>query len=396
MQSALESFVLEGMDFPYSALSIFATVAIPGRYLETKLGGITPLEALKWKIHGPLAPLQVQGQNVQWESRSAFVLPPWETRIKCVIETAEIAIQTHDGIELDAALADGAIQRTFTDGSGYAGLVGASAVDPTSTDWKQRHLGSLDQSNVYVAELSGIKMALEQLANRPNHPTKDKNPRRPSGQYVLKTIYNHVRAIRSRETPTGITLRWILAYVGVAGNETADEAAKLAALWGAGDSLEGAGAGSEKHFVWLASTAKRNTRKRIKERWKKQWEKEKTAKPTRCLIKALSRKALELYEGLSKPYASILIQMRSKRIGLGHFLYKIKERETGHCSYDQGSQTPRYILLQCPLYNGLRRTMLDKIARTDLGSTTEYDAIVSHPRAARYAAAMMHQTGLLG
>jgi hypothetical protein len=40
--------------------------------------------------------------------------------------------------------------------------------------------------------------------------------------------------------------------------------------------------------------------------------------------------------------------------------------------------------------------MLDKIARTDLGDTTEYDAIVSQPRAARYAAAMMHQTGLLG
>ncbi|KAJ5195631.1 uncharacterized protein N7498_009069 [Penicillium cinerascens] len=29
-------------------------------------------------------------------------------------------------------------------------------------------------------------------------------------------------------------------------------------------------------------------------------------------------------------------------------------------------------------------------------ATTEYDAIVSHPQAARYAAAMMHQTGLLG
>ncbi|KAJ5833779.1 hypothetical protein N7474_002090 [Penicillium riverlandense] len=40
--------------------------------------------------------------------------------------------------------------------------------------------------------------------------------------------------------------------------------------------------------------------------------------------------------------------------------------------------------------------MLDKFARTDLRSTTEYEAIVSYPRAARYAAAMMHQTGILG
>jgi hypothetical protein len=83
------------------------------------------------------------------------------------------------------------------------------------------------------------------------------------------------------------------------------------------------------------------------------------------------------------------------RIGLGQ-LYKIKERESDRCSSEQGSQTPRHILLQCPLYNDLRRIMLDKVARTDLGNTTEYDAILSHPRAARYAAAMMHQTGLLG
>ncbi|KAJ5128188.1 hypothetical protein N7448_008967 [Penicillium atrosanguineum] len=318
---------------------------------RTRLGGITPLEAMKWKKNGPLAPLK--GRDIQWESRTAFVLPP-----------------VGDTIELDAALADGAIQRIFTDGSGYAGLVGASAVNPMSTDWMQRHLGSLDQSNVYVAEFTGIEMALGQLVTRPTKEDKVRelvifsgsqaaikslqNPKRPSGQYVLKSIYNHVRAIRSRGAPISlsITLRWIPAHVDVLGNELADEAAKSAALWGAG---------AEKHFVRLASAAKRCVRQRIKERWKRQWEREKTAKPTERLIKAPSRKALEVYEGLSKP----------------------------------DSQTPRHILLQCPLYNDLRRTMLDKIARTDLGDTTDYDAIVSHPRAARYAAAMMPQTGLL-
>ena len=40
--------------------------------------------------------------------------------------------------------------------------------------------------------------------------------------------------------------------------------------------------------------------------------------------------------------------------------------------------------------------MPTKIARTDLASTTEYDAIVSHPKGARYVAVFMHQTGLLG
>lgn len=157
-----------------------------------------------------------------------------------------------------------------------------------------------------------------------------RNPKRPSGQYVLTRIYDHVRAIRSqRQTPISITIRWIPAHEGVPGNEAADGCAKAAALWGAGavgDATE-AGAGSEEHLIRLASAAKRSVRKRIRERWKKQWERERTARPTRRLIKAPNRKTLELY------------------IGLRHFLYKINETDSDRCGCDQGSQTPRHILL---------------------------------------------------
>jgi hypothetical protein len=34
--------------------------------------------------------------------------------------------------------------------------------------------------------------------------------------------------------------------------------------------------------------------------------------------------------------------------------------------------------MQCPLYADLRKTILDKIRMTDLGDSTDYDAIVSH------------------
>lgn len=41
--------------------------------------------------------------------------------------------------------------------------------------------------------------------------------------------------------------------------------------------------------------------------------------------------------------------------------------------------------------------MLDKIrARTDLGNSTDYDAMVSDSQATRYVAEFMLQTGLLG
>ena len=52
--------------------------------------------------------------------------------------------------------------------------------------------------------------------------------------------------------------------------------------------------------------------------------------------------------------------------------------------------------MQCPLYADLRKTFLDKVRATDLGNSTDYDAIISHSQATRYVAEFMLQTGLLG
>jgi hypothetical protein len=114
------------------------------------------------------------------------------------------------------------------------------------------------------------------------------------------------------------------------------------------------------------------------------------------LVKTPDKKVLRLFESLSKPYTSILIQMRSMRIALNHFLFKIKAVESDECYCGEGPQTPRHVLMQCPLYADLRKTFLDKIRSTDLGDSTDYDAIVTHSQATRYVAEFMLQTGLLG
>jgi hypothetical protein len=83
------------------------------------------------------------------------------------------------------------------------------------------------------------------------------------------------------------------------------------------------------------------------------------------------------------------------RIALNYFLYKIKAVESDKCYYSEGSQTPRHILIQCPLYANLRQTLLNKIRMTDLRDSTDYDAIISHSQATRYVAEFMLQIGLL-
>jgi ribonuclease HI len=124
-------------------------------------------------------------------------------------------------------------------------MVGASAVAPREGVFERRHLGTTDNSTVYVAELNGIDMALANLVNQQERPAKMvifsdsqaaiqavQNPKRSSGQFVLSAIYNHGRALRS-QTPKSDTIpveiRYPPAHVGVPGNETADVEAKLAA-----------------------------------------------------------------------------------------------------------------------------------------------------------------------
>jgi ribonuclease HI len=128
----------------------------------------------------------------------------------------------------------------YTDGSGFSGLIGAAVINLQEAVFDRKHLGTEDQSTVYAAELSGIEMALDRAIRdnkEPIIPTQAREvilfsdsqaaiqaiqtPQRPSGQYVLRLIYDHARTLRSRYS-TSITLLWIPAHVGVPGNEAAD------------------------------------------------------------------------------------------------------------------------------------------------------------------------------
>ncbi|KOS36290.1 hypothetical protein ACN38_g12979, partial [Penicillium nordicum] len=298
------------------------------RSQDAKRGGLSPLEALQKK--GQVLERQL---GVTWESRTAFVLAPWEPRIRCVIEDAETAIKSHDAIqskatyaEVEAAMAEIEPHLSsapapsplifFTDGSGYEEQIGAAAVAPHAKPpvFKRQHLGSSEQSTVYIAELSGIEMAIYHFSE--SHPQTPRelvifadsqaaiqavqNPKRPSGQYALHAIYTHIRAL----TPSlSVTIRWIPAHIGVSGNELADAAAKEAAKDRGADT----GAGSEVGFsgsgtcpkLRLATTAKRQVRAQIRAEWAKQWAREKTGKPNQRLVGVPNKRVLKLFEGLS-------------------------------------------------------------------------------------------------
>ncbi|GES64852.1 probable RNA-directed DNA polymerase from transposon X-element [Aspergillus terreus] len=109
------------------------------------------------------------------------------------------------------------------------------------------------------------------------------------------------------------------------------------------------------------------------------------------------KRNIALYKSLSKPHTLIIIQMRTMYIGLQHFLYKIKASDSDRCSCGEGSQTPRHVLLQCPLYREARGIMIEQLQAIKglRGKLSDYDSLVSNLQAIRYIAEFMHQTGLL-
>ncbi|OQD86897.1 hypothetical protein PENSOL_c083G04319 [Penicillium solitum] len=279
----------------------------------------------------------------------------------CFIENQEAALESHKNIYEDVACDNhGRTSMIFTDGSGFAGHIGASTARYYPEIMSQRqYLGTDSQSTVYATELSGIEIALAK--------TKTDNKGQAREVIIFSDSQAAIQAVQNPQRPSS---QWIPAHVGVDGNEFADREAKSAALLSTGMGAT-TGSGTGEPIIRLAAAAKRAR-----------------------LVQAPNKKTLRLYEGLSKPQYAILIQIRIIRIGLRHFLFKIKAAETDRCNCDEGSQTPKHILIQCPRYVVPRTKLWEQL--WDIGvNEMDYDKIVSNPQATRYVVNFMHRIGLL-
>ena len=92
-----------------------------------------------------------------------------------------------------------------------------------------------------------------------------------------------------------------------------------------------------------------------------------TERPSACRLK--------LHERLKKAESSALVQARTGRIGLAHFLNKaqVPGFESPACRCEQGSETAEHLLLHCPLESERRRWGRRSIL-SDLVSKPDYTA----------------------
>jgi ribonuclease HI len=222
-------------------------------------------------------------------------------------------------------------------------------------DYLQRsaYLGVETKQTVYAAELRGLAEGaqLARPVRRPYHTriifftdsqaaiSALRGGGRTSGQVYLIHALEGLERLSQLANPT-VEVRWIPAHARVPGNEVADQLARQAALRG----LDPAQSGAD---YLLASAAKSATRQRIMDKWLRQWRLlpvANTARPTKRLLPGSGWQSLRLYQNLTKLQSSALVQMRTMRIGLNHYLFKIKQVESDRCSCEEGSQTPKHVL----------------------------------------------------
>ena len=100
---------------------------------------------------------------------------------------------------------------------------------------------------------------------------------------------------------------------------------------------------------------------------------------------------LKLYKGLTKARCSILIQLRSGMTGLAAFLYwrKVPGYSSPTCECGNGAETPVHVLVHCPRYAEIRRSLM-RGGRVDTG------ALLGSPDGALQVSGWWLRQGILG
>ena len=88
----------------------------------------------------------------------------------------------------------------------------------------------------------------------------------------------------------------------------------------------------------------------------------------------------------------MLIQLRTGRIGLRHFLNKVKVPgyESGQCECDMGPKPPRHVLLHCPHESECRKAL-----KESQGGSLDFNRLLDTPRGAPIFSKWMIRSGMI-
>lgn len=258
--------------------------------------------------------------------------------------------------------------------------------------------------------LNTIPLASNQLTRRLTIFTDNQSaiqaistPSTQSGQQILRFIIGAID--RLREQDIDVELRWIPAHIGVEGNELADRAAKEATEWrkvkkrnGKSIEIDTSHTSSSPHLPLLRSAVKTYLKEKLFAEWEDDWHKKTRGHTLYKIAPQPSRKVLHLHDKLPKWISSLMVQMRTGKIGLRKFLYErnVPDIEDTECACGEGEETVRHVLTECSQFSELRKIMWADEVRKARFNWIDLRSILTTPAFLKKAAEFMQKTGLLG
>jgi ribonuclease HI len=205
-------------------------------------------------------------------------------------------------------------------------------------------LGTRDGFNVYIAELTAISMALEQLANICRNRSITilsstlsalqaiKRPKHQSGQQILSQIYKHTHKLRKEGNQ--IRAIWAPSHENTPLKLRAKESAK---------------AGTEENcLAHLQPGAKTTILSKALQDIQRHKIPDRIGKFTTDLDRALPGKHVKrIYDNLKRPEASILAQLRIGMARVNEYLHRIGAADTDKCSCGQATESIKHFLFRC-------------------------------------------------
>jgi len=103
---------------------------------------------------------------------------------------------------------------------------------------------------------------------------------------------------------------------------------------------------------------KRGIGRALRVRWKEKWEAAQRSR-AEAVPQPPSSKVLTLYQNLHKAESSLLVQLRTGKVGLKDFLHKIgvPDVTSAACACGHERETPEHVTIFCPLHQHAREQL---------------------------------------
>jgi hypothetical protein len=135
----------------------------------------------------------------------------------------------------------------------------------------------------------------------------------------------------------------------------------------------------------------------VNAQWEHNWRSSPHGRRVYELTPTPIKKVLRVHQGLHQALSTAIIQLRTGKIGLRHYLYQqgVLNVPDADCQCGKATQTVQHVLLTYPLLKSLRKEIFSRRFRGPEGEGS-LKKILNTPKLAIRAAKFMVRTGLLG